>query len=83
MGFFTKLDKHMDLMGGMAKRVGLDLSEEMTNESVAAGYRGAVLRCATCREAGACAQWQAEHAHADQTPNYCRNAGWFDALQQK
>ncbi|MBY5974436.1 DUF6455 family protein [Pseudooceanicola marinus] len=83
MGFFSKLDKHADLMGGMADRVGLDMAEKMVDESVANGYRAAIIRCATCREAGACAQWQAEHATAEHTPGYCRNAGWFEALATK
>lgn len=83
MGLFTKLDNHMDLMGGMADRVGVDLAESMVSEPVAVGYRAAVMRCATCREAGACAQWQAAHEHADHTPGYCRNAGWFELLKEQ
>ncbi|WP_010138552.1 DUF6455 family protein [Oceanicola sp. S124] len=77
MGLFSKLDKHMDLMTGMAERIGVDLDRMAHDEASVSAYRTAVLRCASCREAGACGQWQAAHAKAHVTPGYCRNAGWF------
>ncbi|PJE28935.1 hypothetical protein SAMN06297129_1208 [Pseudooceanicola antarcticus] len=82
MGLFSRLDKHMDLMTGMADRIGVDLDRALQNETMAASYRSAVLRCATCREAGACAQWQAAHGKAHVTPDYCRNAQWFSGISR-
>ncbi|MBR9762504.1 MAG: adenylosuccinate lyase [Rhodobacteraceae bacterium] len=83
MGLFSKLDKHMDLMSGMAERIGVDLDEALQGEVSANGYRAAVLRCASCREAGACAQWQEAHATAHVTPGYCRNTQWFGAFPHR
>lgn len=81
MGFFTKLDQHADLMGGMAERLGIDLPEYMGNHPYAAGtYRSALMGCAACGKAGQCAMWQDTHDHADAAPGYCRNADWFKSL---
>lgn len=82
MGLFTRLDKHMDLMGGMADRLGVDLDQTLQSEAMVGSYRSAVLRCASCKEAGACQQWQAAHAKAHVTPSYCRNSQWFSALSR-
>ncbi len=81
MGFFTKLDQHADLMGGMADRVGVDLADYMGNHPYEAGsYRSALFSCAACEKGEQCRMWQETHDHAAKAPGYCRNADWFRTL---
>jgi hypothetical protein len=81
MSFFNKLDKHSDLMGGMAEKVGVDWSELLVERpDLANQYRTAVLSCTHCRDVGECQGWQATHEKAEETPDYCRNKDLLEKL---
>ncbi len=82
MGFLGKLDRATLLFGGMADRLGVDPTAGIGSEAVASGYRGALLRCASCPETGACAGWQASHSRAEAAPDYCRNRHLLAGMPQ-
>ncbi|WP_375691966.1 DUF6455 family protein [Pseudooceanicola sp. LIPI14-2-Ac024] len=76
MGFIGKLDRAAVLYGGMAERLGVDPAADLARMPETAGaFRAAILRCAACAEAEACAGWQVENAQAGEAPRYCRNRG--------
>lgn len=79
MGIFTRLNESCSLMEGMADRLGVDLAAgiETAPEIGAASYRRMVLACAGCTEHDACTDLQAEHAHLEAAPEYCRNRERF------
>ena len=75
MGFFRKFAQSPDLVGGMAERLGIDMTARMLRdpEIEAPRFRSMALRCAACAGQAGCAQLQAENAHLDAPPGYCRN----------
>lgn len=74
MSIFDKLDKHSDLMGTMAGKVGVDWSQKLVdNPELAKEYRSAVMTCTHCKSVGECQGWLASHDSADETPDYCLN----------
>ena len=81
MGLFDKIDKHRDLMNGMADRLGVDFGAKVAADpEMAAQYRRAVLSCTACLEVGECQGWQATHENAESTPEYCRNKDLLNGL---
>ncbi|WP_212525084.1 DUF6455 family protein [Actibacterium sp. MT2.3-13A] len=81
--FFKKIDRHSDLMGGMAQRLGVDLGEEVSERSIKAqDYRNALLRCTHCDGVEACVEWQEDNERADVAPPYCRNRDLFSQLAE-
>lgn len=79
MGFFDKVDESGRLVEGMADRLGFDLADRMAAapETAAMAYRSMVLACSGCTEHEACTRLQAENAHLDVAPPYCRNRSRF------
>lgn len=81
MGIFDKLDGRADLMGQMAETVGVDFAEAIIKDpEMARTYRQAVRRCAHCKHDGECKSWMKEHAHAEETPEYCLNKDILEHL---
>ena len=79
MSYFDTLDRHADLVSGMAARTGTDLGDALIEGRLTPDrLRAAVLRCTACAAPGDCER----HLASDGTdvPGYCRNAGLFAAL---
>jgi hypothetical protein len=78
-----KLDHHFGLMEDVAKRVGVDFGEALTEGRITPEtLRGAALRCTGCTHPEECAEWSAEHADgAEHAPAYCRNGLLLDRLR--
>ncbi|MEP4038479.1 DUF6455 family protein [Pseudophaeobacter sp.] len=75
MGLFSKLGQSTDLVEGMADRLGVDFADSIAADPEAEGrkFRRAVLNCSHCGNQAGCADLQAENAHLDEAPSYCRN----------
>jgi hypothetical protein len=83
LGFFKKIDRHSELMNGMAERVGVDLAGEVAERHIKAqDYRDALLRCSHCDSVEACVEWQKDNDHAEVAPPYCRNRELFSHLSE-
>lgn len=83
LGFFKKIDRHSELMNGMAARVGVDVAGEVAEQHIKAqDYRDALLRCSHCDSVEACAEWQKDNDHAEVAPPYCRNRDLFAHLAE-
>ena len=81
MSLFEKVDKHRELVNGMADRLGVDFGAKVAADpALAAQYRAAILTCTACRDVGECQGWQASHEHTEETPEYCRNKGLLETL---
>ena len=82
MQWMNRFDKHAELVNRMAETLGVDLAEEMLRGNLPPqDLRSTVLNCMSCREAGACEAWLAEHPEgADAAPGYCRNKERLTAL---
>ena len=79
MGMFTKLSDSADRMNGMADRLDFSFTAKIQEnpEIEAYRYRSAIYKCASCACAEACDTLQAENAHLDAAPAYCRNRTLF------
>jgi len=75
MGWISKIARSADLASGMMDRLGSDFAEDILRnpESGTHKYAGVVFRCAGCSDQEGCAKLQAENAHLDHAPAYCRN----------
>lgn len=82
MGFFKKLDHHVNLMTRMAETVHVDLGEALAHESLSGqDLRSAAMACIGCEGGKECPDWLAGHAQgADVAPTYCRNRALFARL---
>ncbi len=84
MALLKKIDRHNDLLQGMAASQGVDLGEALLDGTVtAAGLRGAVLRCMLCENPDDCEARLAvavETGAQPQVPDYCRNRDLLDRL---
>ena len=81
MGLFNKIDERAGVMGKMAETLGVDFAEKIAKDpNMVATYRDAVMRCTHCKHDGECKGWMADHAHADTTPDYCRNKDLLEQL---
>ena len=84
MTMVNRIERHTDLMHGMADTVGVDLGDALLDGRLAPDeLRSAVLRCTGCEAAEVCGQWLADNADSnpDAAPGYCRNADLFARLQ--
>lgn len=77
-----KLERHENLVTGMADARGVDLGEALMRGDLSANeLRSAIFRCTACARPEDCAHWQADHPQgADHTPDYCRNSAMFARL---
>lgn len=83
MGLFDKIGRRAAVMGKMAETLGVDFAEKIAQDpSAAAKYREAVMRCSHCSHDGECKGWMADHPHATETPDYCRNKDLLENLAQ-
>lgn len=82
MAFWRRIEIAADRLCGMADRLGAELTPGV-GPAEALAWRGAVMRCASCREGAACDQWQATHDHADAPPLYCRNQHMLSAFAER
>ena len=75
MSGYSKIDRHADLVGEMARVRGVDIGDAMLDGKLSAeAYRNAVRRCTGCECPEACEVWLSEHSDgANATPEYCRN----------
>lgn len=81
MGLFDKIGRRASVMGKMAETVGVDFAEKIAQDpNMASKYREAVMRCSHCSHDGECKGWMAEHPHATETPDYCRNKDLLEGL---
>ncbi|WP_319825650.1 DUF6455 family protein [Thalassovita sp.] len=83
MSIFDKIDRHAGIMNKMADTVGVDWAAEVKKDpSLAYRYREAVMSCTHCQHDGECQGWMAEHPHATETPDYCRNKVLLEGLAE-
>ncbi|MDX5403071.1 MAG: DUF6455 family protein [Rhodobacterales bacterium] len=81
MGLFDKIDHRTKVMTRMAQTLDVDFAEVIAQAPEAVReYRQAVLRCVSCGHEGECTAWMAEHPHAAETPDYCRNKDILESL---
>lgn len=75
------LDRHMGLMRGMARKTGADLTPLGETEAGELALRNALIRCTTCANPDACADWQDRTMDGAGTPPpFCRNARLMERL---
>ena len=64
-----KTQTHVRLMSRMARTTGTDLDALSDSE-----WAGALTRCCTCSNPGACEDWLEDHVDgADHAPSFCAN----------
>ncbi|MEL6958529.1 MAG: DUF6455 family protein [Pseudomonadota bacterium] len=67
--------RHVLLVNGMAKAVGVDLSSASDDGALTQdAYADMVNRCRGCAAPGACETLLRSPDGTDRTPSYCRNA---------
>lgn len=83
MGFMSRIDHHMDLLGRMADTFSVDFAEALCRGQIQGEeLRSAVFRCMNCPRADACQGWiEAHGAGAAQPPDYCQNRGLLARLR--
>lgn len=84
MGWFSRIARSADLASGMMERLGSTYADEILAhpETGTQRFASLVYRCAGCRDQDGCAKLQAENAHLDHAPSYCRNADVLDRFKQ-
>lgn len=82
MGIFSGFFQSTDLVEGMARRLGADLSSDIAArpDSAALRLRSLVIRCAACREQEKCRALQAGCSRLHATPGYCMNKDELERL---
>jgi len=82
MGFFSKVARHADLVGRMARTLDVDMTEPALEAKVGDdSLRDIVFNCMTCQEAGECRDWLNDNADgATSAPVYCRNKAILQRL---
>ncbi|SNT18925.1 DUF6455 family protein [Antarctobacter heliothermus] len=80
----TTLRRHAALVDNMAQARGIDLEEQMLRGKLSmTDLENAVLHCTGCTAVDKCEHWlDAQDATTSDTPEYCRNAALFRALEQ-
>ena len=76
MGWISKIANSADLASGMMTRLGSTFADDILEnpDTGTRRYAAVVYRCAGCSDQAGCAQLQAQNAHLDHAPSYCRNA---------
>ncbi|WP_323786236.1 DUF6455 family protein [Thalassovita sp.] len=83
MGIFKNISRHAAVMNRMAETVGANFASRIqADPEFAFQYRGAVMRCSSCKHDGDCSVWMDHHARASQAPRYCRNKDLLEALSE-
>ncbi len=84
MGIFSKVFNSADLVSGMARRLGADISSGLLEnpDMNATKMRSLVIRCAACRDQGGCAAIQQSRARLDHAPDYCMNKDYLEHLSR-
>jgi len=80
MGYFSRIDKAVNLMTGLAERLGqspIELDAGLTQNAVL-HYRHMIMRCAACRHHGDCEALQETHHRLSVAPAYCLNKADLD-----
>ncbi|MDR9483864.1 MULTISPECIES: DUF6455 family protein [Sediminimonas] len=81
MKLFATLSRRADVMGQMARSLGVDFGERIAHDSESASeYRAAVFRCASCTHEVECLSWMNGHKDAKEAPKYCKNKDLLDRL---
>lgn len=75
MSVLSRLDRHADLFGRMARTVDAELGEAMLNGRAGAEtMRTAFVACTGCTSPEECAAWLDAHPDgAGEAPEFCRN----------
>lgn len=84
MAFHASLDMHFWLTRGMARRLGVNLTEAMHQGLLTrADFAQMVARCRTCSDSQGCLEFLAEHPESvSEPPEGCTNAQVLDELRQ-
>ena len=79
MGYFHKLSESAGLVGGMAERLGIKLSDRIAAapELETAAFAQLVRRCASCDSHAECTRLQDDNLMLDAAPDYCLNKDVF------
>lgn len=72
MTFLDRFDTASARLADMSRLLGAEMAGDGSPEAVMA-YRGAVIRCAACRQGAACDSWRAQGTSAEAPPAFCRN----------
>jgi len=82
MGWISKIANSADLASGMMDRLGSSFAQDILDspETGVHKYASVVFRCAGCPDQEGCAKLQAENAHLDHAPSFCRNK---DVLERR
>ena len=75
MGILSRVFQSTDLVDGMARRLGADLSADIAEhpDTAATRLRSLVIRCTACREREECRTLQSRCNHLRTAPAYCMN----------
>jgi len=85
MSMFDKYDHHADLVGKMAGKLGVDMTQKLLDGKIGAQtLRGTVFHCMSCKNSDGCAKWLDEQVDgtAEDTPEYCENKVLLKALRE-
>lgn len=81
----TEAERHYWLTQGMARTVGVNLTEAIAAGRIArSDLAEMVVRCASCEFSEACVRWMADGRHLDENPPaYCLNHETIEALRAR
>lgn len=82
LSYFSRLARNTELMQKMFARIGIDdwFGQNPHGPEV---LRRAALRCGTCTDDAACAQWLETHDHASHPPEFCRNRNLIERISRE
>ena len=81
MDILSGFVRHMDLMSRMFRLTTAN-SGELQDIRLENDLKQAMLRCVSCRETGACADWLEKAQEGDAPPAFCRNAAYIERLRE-
>lgn len=82
---FEKYDRHAELSGKMAGKLGVDLTEKYLEGKISAqALRGTVVQCMRCKNPDGCEKMLAGLGDAElmKAPEYCENRVMLEALRK-
>lgn len=84
MGVQGNLDLHFWITRGMARRMGVNLSEAMHEGLLSqADFAAMITRCRDCPGAAGCLEFLSERSGpAEGAPDWCRNAALLRGLER-